>query len=75
MQCSKLAKDYKEKIKNLIKKHEDALKNLNAKVKDIKLPTSDKDPELVFLAKLSSISEIVNSRQRHNKLIQQKGFL
>jgi len=49
-------------VKNLIKKHEDALRNLNAKVKEMRLLTSDKDPELIFLAKLTAISEAVNAR-------------
>lgn len=62
MEFSKLVKDYKEKVKILIKKHEDVLRNLNAKVKEIRLLTSEKDPEIAFLAKLSSISETVNSR-------------
>lgn len=56
MESLKLTKDYKDKIKNLIKKHEDALRHLDAYVRDKDLPSSDKDKELIFLKKLVGIS-------------------
>ena len=55
MECAKLTKDYKDKIKSLVKKHEDALRHLNSPIRNVKLPSSDRDSELIFLNKLVGI--------------------
>jgi hypothetical protein len=68
-------KDYKDKIKNLIKKHEDGLRHLEANFKEVRLPNSDKDEEMNFLLRLAGEVEIINGRDRKNKLAAEKGFL
>jgi len=58
----KETKDYKDKIKNLIKRNEEALRNLDINMKEVRLPANDKDEEIIFLMKLSGIVEVVNGR-------------
>jgi len=69
MECNKLTKHYKEKIKSLIKKHEDALKGLEAKFTPTRLPSQDKDNELLFLAELVSLTTLINNQERHQKML------
>jgi len=69
MECNKLTKHYKEKIKSLIKKHEDALKSLEAKFTPTRLPSQDKDNELLFLAELVSLTTLINNQERHQKML------
>lgn len=56
MECGKLTEQYKDKIKNLIKKHEDVLRQLDSPLRDLKLPATHKDPEMIFLNNLVKIS-------------------
>lgn len=74
MECNKLTKHYKEKIKTLVKKHEDALRNLEAKYTPTRLPSQDKDNELIFLAELVSLTTTINNHERHDKMLQEKAF-
>ena len=49
MECSKISKNYKDRVKNLIKKNEDALRQLDARFSPVRLPVHEKDTELLFL--------------------------
>lgn len=69
MECRKLSKNYKDKIKNLVKKHEDILRRFDFPLRDMKLPSEEKDSELIFLNKLVATSDKINNRERHNKII------
>jgi hypothetical protein len=70
----KETKDYKDKVRNLIKRNEEALRSLDANNKEVRLPVNDKDAEIIFLMKLSGIVEVVNGRERKHKLNTEKGF-
>lgn len=74
MECAKLTTGYKDKVKQLVKKHEDALRHLDSPVREMRLPLHERDPELVFLNKLVAIGETVNKREWQARIAEEKGF-
>ena len=73
----KIIRDYKEKTKNLIRKHEGALKELDRtdRVIAVDLPDEHNDQERVFIDRLCEVTKIVSGKKRRDRLREQRGFL
>lgn len=74
MEFCNLADRYKSKLKNLIAKHEEALRNLGIFFKEARLPENERDSELTYLKDLKRLVEVVNSKLRNDAFTKLKGL-
>ena len=74
MEFCNLADRYKSKLKNLIAKHEEALRNLGVFFREVRLPENERDGELAYLRELKKLVEAVNSKHRSDAFARLKGL-